>query len=102
MKKAFAYLEAHNIDYDFYDYKKLGIDDDVIQNIIQTHGWENVINRRGTTWRKLSEDVRNLMDDVSALQVARDNPSILKRPILIYKQHSYLGFKEEIYKSIFA
>ena len=61
MKKAFKWLDAQNIAYDFHDYKKIGIDEDVLKQALTQHGWENVINRRGTTWRKLPKDVQESM-----------------------------------------
>ncbi len=102
MKKAFKWLEANNIIYEFHDYKKQAPDEAILKQTIAAHGWENVINCRGTTWRNLSDDVQNAMDGDSALQTARDNPSIIKRPLLMYEGESYLGFKEEQYMQIFA
>jgi len=101
MKKAFKWLDTHNIKYVFHDYKKQGIDEGVIENAIKDHGWDRVINQRGTTWRQLSDDVKELMNDKNALDVARDNPSILKRPLLVYKNQYTLGFKDNIYKEMF-
>ena len=101
MKKAFKWLEGNNIPYEFHDYKKQGLDEDVIKTAIQNHGWENIINRRGTTWRQLSDDVKQAMDNKNALNIARDNPSILKRPLLVHNRASYLGFKDAMYQEIF-
>ena len=102
MKKAFKYLEARGVEYVFHDYKKQGLDEDVINNAIAVHGWENVINRRGTTWRQLSDAVKETMSNEQALEIARDNPSIVKRPLLVIQGTSYLGFKEDVYDDIFA
>jgi len=102
MKKAFNWLDVHQIAYQFHDYKKEGIDKNITTQAIKEHGWDNVINRRGTTWRQLSDDVKNSMDETSALEIAQENPSILKRPLLLYKNTTYLGFKDETYQEIFA
>ncbi len=102
MKKAFKFLEAQNISYDFHDYKKEEPDTDILKQAIAVHGWENVINRRGTTWRKLSDDVKNSMDEDKAIDIALDNPSIIKRPLLVYNQDILLGFKEEEYQRLTA
>lgn len=101
MKKAFKWLEAHKIEYQFHDYKKEGVDSAALKNAIKEHGWENVINRRGTTWRKLPKDTQDQMNDENAVTIALDNPSIIKRPLLIHKDQSHLGFKEELYSEIF-
>ncbi len=101
MKKAFNWLDDHKIDYVFHDYKKQGIDTDALRLAIAQHGWDTAINRRGTTWRKLPEDVKNAMDESKAIDIAVQNPSIVKRPLLVVQGESHLGFKEEAYKEIF-
>lgn len=98
MKKAFKWLEGNNVIYDFHDYKKQGVDEDVLSKAIKDHGWEKVINKRGTTWRKLPEDVKNDMDAQSAMAHAKENPSLIKRPLLIHGENSLLGFDENSYK----
>ena len=82
MKKALRWLEEHHIDHVFHDYKKQGVPEQRLRQWIATLGWETVINRRGTTWRKLDETLRESMNTESALTVAMENPSIIKRPIL--------------------
>lgn len=102
MKKALKWLEANGIAYDFHDYKKRGIDEGVFMQAIEMHGWEIVINKRGTTWRALPEDVKNAMDAQEALKIARENPSIIKRPILLRDGITYIGFKDAEYQKIFS
>ncbi len=101
MKKAFKWLDSQGISYVFCDYKKDGADEPVLRDAIKTHGWESVINRRGTTWRKLSDDIKSSMNEDSAVQAAIDNPSLIKRPLLIHNQDIHLGFKDVEYASIF-
>lgn len=101
MKKAFAWLDENGISYDFHDYKKQGADQTVLGQAIKEHGWETVINRRGTTWRKLPDDIKNAMDEDRAISTALENPSIIKRPLLTHNGHTYLGFKEEDYLKVF-
>ena len=102
MKKAFKWLDAQNIAYDFHDYKKIGIDEDVLKQALTQHGWENVINRRGTTWRKLPQETQDSMDDNQAIAIAVENPSILKRPLLKQGNDIFLGFKDSEYEEIFG
>lgn len=101
MKKAFKWLDGHGVLYDFHDYKKSGADEGVLKSAIKAYGWENVLNRRGTTWRQLSDDTKNNMDGVLALKTAQDNPSIIKRPLLIHRDKTYIGFSPEKYSKIF-
>ena len=101
MKKTFAWLADAGIDYDFHDYKKHGADSNLLDMACQTHGWENVINRRGLTWRKLPDDIKESMDLSKAIQIAQEKPSIIKRPILTLGEEIYLGFSADQYKDIF-
>ncbi|MGH1398124.1 MAG: ArsC family reductase [Alphaproteobacteria bacterium] len=99
MKKAFKWLEAQGIAYEFHDYKKQGADADVVRAAIKVHGWETVINRRGTTWRNLPDDVKESMNAERAIEVAQQNPSLIKRPLLVKDDEIILGFKPEIYSA---
>ena len=95
-------MDAQNIAYDFHDYKKIGIDEDVLKQALTQHGWENVINRRGTTWRKLPQETQDSMNDDQAIAIAAENPSILKRPLLKQGNDIFLGFKDSEYEEIFG
>ena len=101
MKKAFAWLEDQSIEFDFHDYKKQGLDENVLKQALSEHGWEEVINRRGTTWRQLPDSVKETMNEAKAIEIANDNPSIVKRPLLLHKGKTTLGFKAESYGEIF-
>ena len=101
MKKAMRWLEANDTGFEFHDYKKSGADEAVLKQAIQSHGWESVINRRGTTWRKLDEQVKNTMNDEMALKTAMDNPSIIKRPLTLFNNKIYLGFSDKEFEDIF-
>ena len=100
MKKAFAWLDENNIDYVFHDYKKQGADEEILRQAISEHGWENVINRRGTTWRKLPDNIKETMDTEKAIPLALENPSIIKRPLLAHAGKTHLGFKPDQYEKI--
>jgi len=101
MKKALRWLDEQGVEYVFHDYKKAGVDEAVLKLALAQHGWEKVINQRGTTWRQLSEDVKAAMDDAGAVRIAQENASIVKRPLLLRGDTVYLGFKNEIYHQIF-
>ncbi len=102
MKKAFRWLDENGVSYDFHDYKKQGIDTAILKKAIDAHGWDTVINRRGTTWRQLPDDVKNNMDAAGALNTANKNPSIIKRPLLAKDDEMHIGFQEDAYKKIFT
>lgn len=100
MKKAFAWLDAHKVSYEFHDYKKSGVDVEVLKKAIEQHGWENVINRKGTSWRALPDDVKASMDADAALAAAIKSPSLIKRPLMIWGNDIHLGFSEDVYKAL--
>ena len=102
MKKALKWLEANNIPYNFIDYKKEGADESILKTAITEHGWDTVINRRGTTWRALPDTLKESMDEPTAIAEAIKNPSLIKRPLLVKDGKTYLGFKDTEYEKIFA
>lgn len=101
MKKAFQWLDRHKVAYDFHDYKKQGADKDVITSAIKAHGWEDVLNRKGTTWRALPDDVKAGMTDTKAIKAAIENPSVVRRPLISQGSQFYFGYDEDAYKKIF-
>ena len=101
MKKALKYLDAKGVPYDFHNYKKDGLDEDVLKLAIEQHGWDIVINKRGTSWRGLPEDVKQKADQDSVVALAKENPSLVKRPLLMIGDTTYLGFSEEDYGTLF-
>lgn len=101
MKKAFEWLESHKVAYAFHDYKKSGADAAVLKRAIRENGWENVLNRKGTTWRSLPDKIKADMDDHLAYETAIKNPSIIRRPLTVCGEKIHLGFDAEEYKKIF-
>ncbi|HEY8191434.1 MAG TPA: ArsC family reductase [Alphaproteobacteria bacterium] len=102
MTKAFAWLERRKIAYVFHDYKKSGGDEAILKKAIAQHGWEEVINRKGTTWRGLPNRVKEAMNESKALAAALENPSLIRRPLLVQDGAIYLGFDERGYDAIFS
>lgn len=96
MKKTMSWLTEHNIPYSFHDYKKEGANDSALDKAISVHGWENVINRRGTSWRKLDDAVKENMNENTAKEAAIENPSLIKRPLITTANDDIiLGFDED-------
>ena len=94
IKKARNWLQQHEIEYQFHDYKKQGTDESQLQDWLHDLGWEALINKRGTSWRKLDEKTKATMDTQSAIKIMLDNPSIIKRPLLVLKDQKILGFND--------
>lgn len=84
MKKAFTKLDELGVSYVFHDYKKQGIDKDTVQRWVNELGIDKVLNKRGTTWRKLTDEQKQAADsDVNnAIDLLIENTSMIKRPIV--------------------
>ncbi len=102
MKKARTWLEAQGIDYQFHDYKSQGIDRAHLERWCNEHGWEVVLNRSGTTFRKLDEASRHGIDQPRAIELMLAQPSMIKRPVLELDGRSLVGFKPEQYAAALA
>jgi arsenate reductase len=102
MKKARTWLDEHEIAYDFHDYKVAGIGRKRLEQWCKELGWENVVNRAGTTFRKLPEHDRQDLDAAKAVALMVAQPSMIKRPVLDLGNRLFLGFKPALYDSAFA
>ena len=101
MKKAIKWLDANNIEYTFHDFKKQSLDEKTLNQWLKKVSWEVLLNKRGTTFRKLPDDVKNNIDETSAIKVMLENLSIIKRPVLDIDGEITVGFKETEYESLF-
>jgi arsenate reductase len=99
MKKARAWLDARAIDYVFHDYKTAGIERAQLEGWAKAVGWENLINRAGTTFRALPEPARDRLTQKKAIALMREQPSMIKRPVLDIDGKLLVGFKPDEYKS---
>lgn len=104
MKKAFDALQAKELNYDFHDYKKQGIDADTLKIWLKEIGQDTVLNKKGTTWRKLSEEEQThaLSSEDHLIEALIAQPSLIKRPVLQTSQGFIVGFDEAIYQNIQA
>ena len=103
MKKTFVWLDKNGIAYDFHDYKKSGADEAVLKAAIKAHGWENVINRKGTTWRGLSDaDKARAASRDGAIGLMQQYPSLIKRPVVETGSSLLVGFDETRYTESFG
>jgi arsenate reductase len=100
MKKARKWLEANGVEYEFHDYKKLGVPENKLQNWVKQSGWETVLNKRGSTWRKLDDKTRNSINETSAIEIMLDHPSIIRRPILESGNKVLIGFRADEYQQL--
>lgn len=101
MKKARSWLEDHGIDYAFHDYKKDGLDAATIDRFLKDIEWEKLLNRSGTTFRKLPEEERQNIDAAKARALMLAQPSMVKRPVLDKDGRLTVGFKPDQYEDFF-
>jgi arsenate reductase len=102
MKKARAWLEKRGVDYVFHDYKTAGIERERLEQWCKKVGWETLLNRAGTTFRKLPEREKASVDGRKAVELMLERPSMIKRPVLELAGGKLLvGFTPENYRATF-
>jgi arsenate reductase len=97
MKKARAWLDGHGVAYDFHDYKTEGISNEKLKRWCDEFGWETLLNRAGTTFRKLSDADKEGLNERKAIALMLAQPSMIKRPVLEAGAKLLVGFKSEVY-----
>lgn len=102
MKKAFDALQAKGISYEFHDYKKQGIDADTLAIWLKEIGADKVLNKKGTTWRKLTEaeQAHATSNQENLIETLIDQPSLIKRPVLQTPEGFVIGFDEATYQNL--
>ncbi|NND90436.1 MAG: ArsC family reductase [Granulosicoccus sp.] len=98
VRKARRWLDAQSIEHAFHDYKKQGIDKPTLTRWCEVLGWESLLNRRGTTWRKLADADKQALTQARAIELMLDNTSLIKRPVIDTGQQLIAGFDEEQYQ----
>lgn len=101
-KKAMHWLKKNKINFSFHNYKLEGISKEKLETWCSKLGWENIFNKRSTTWRELSEaEQKKVISQQAAIKVMMENNSIIKRPVIEFNNNLLTGFKEEEYKNNF-
>ena len=102
VKKARRWLDEHGVAYDFHDFRRDGLDEQAVRAWAAELGWETLLNRRGTTWRRLPEEQRERIDAESAIRIMLESPSIIRRPLLDTGDARHVGFSPDAYQFLFA
>lgn len=102
VKKARTWLSDNGVDFAFHDYKKAGAPEDALQAWIDELGWEVLLNKAGTTFKKLPDEDKQDIDGAKALRLMLANPSMIKRPVLDLGERRLVGFKPALYEEAFA
>ena len=100
VKKARKWLDNHSVPYTFHDFRVDGINKTLINNFPKQIDIETLINKRGTTWRKLSDKEKDIKNKTQAIELLVKNPTIIKRPVIDVNKKYYIGFCDGTYKTI--
>ena len=100
MKKARAWLEAHGVEYEFHDYKLAGIERATLEKWADVVGGAVLLNRAGTTFRKLPDKAKEHLDVARAIDLMLEQPSMIKRPVLVRGRTVLVGFKPQEYSAL--
>lgn len=103
VKKALDWLTQNNIEYDFHDFKKLGITEAKLEEWSSKLGWEPLVNKRGTTWKQLDKETQTSVSTKhTAFKIMQEKTSVIKRPVVETEKGILLGFDEIAYKKLFG
>jgi arsenate reductase len=102
VKKARRWLEANDVDFQFHDVRADGLEQATIESWLNTVSWETLLNKRGTTWRKLDDPRKEQLDQTFAIELMLANPTLIKRPVLTQNNDCLVGFKEANYATYFG
>ncbi|GAA6153378.1 ArsC family reductase [Pseudoteredinibacter isoporae] len=100
VKKARNWLDKENIDYQFHDFRKDGLESAQVEQWIKELGWETLVNKRSTSWKALDDNQRQNMDANTALAAILESPTLIKRPLLDNGKSRNVGFKAADYEHI--
>ena len=101
VKKAQRWLQANEVEFSFHDFRKDGLTEEQLNEWAATLGWEVLLNKRSTSWRALTDDVKNNIDEASAIREMLAAPTLIKRPVLATENGLKVGFKESEYSAQF-
>lgn len=100
VKKARRWLEDHEVEYKFHDFRQDGLDKKQLSGWVEQLGWEAVVNKRSTTWRNLSDKEKDIKTNVQAAKLLAANPTLIKRPVTEKNNTLLVGFKESEYQEL--
>ncbi|MBH0051933.1 ArsC family reductase [Pseudoalteromonas sp. SWYJZ19] len=101
IKKAKKHLTDNNIEFTFHDYRKDGVNEQMVSEFADKLDWEQIVNKRGTTYRALTDEQKQSLTKESAIPLLVEQPAMIKRPVLVNNGSYHLGFKAAQYDEIF-
>ena len=101
VKKAKNCLDSHNIEYKFHDFRKDGINRDIINGWLNTVAWDKILNKRSTSWRNLDASTQQAVNATNVVDLLVENPTLIKRPVMDVNDIITVGFNSDTYQGIF-
>ena len=101
IRKAKRWLQDNQVEFQFHDFRKDGLGKSQLQAWVDELGWEVLLNKRGTTWRKLPDEQKTNVDRDSAIELLLAEPAMIKRPVLDLGERRVVGFSTDSYEEIF-
>ena len=101
VKKAKNWLDKHNIDYQFHDFRQQGLDKKIIDGWLKTVAWDKILNKRSTSWRNLDPSIQQAVNETTIVDLLVENPTLIKRPVMVVNDTITLGFNSDTYQGIF-
>jgi arsenate reductase len=101
VKKACNWLTKNKFDYQFHDFRKEGLNQTKVNQWSSKVDWKVLLNRRSTTWRKLSDDEKDSINKTNAIKLMTEQPTLIKRPVIEHNNNVMVGFSEDTYKQTF-
>ena len=102
VKKARTWLDQNNVEHQFHDFRKDGVDAAQVKQWIADLGVDTLINKRSTSWKALSDEQKSGLNDSTALELILESPTLIKRPLLDKGGELQVGFKAATYETTFA
>ena len=101
VKKARKWLTEQNIDHDFHDFRKDGLSEDLLTRLLEKSSWEQLLNKRSTSFRNLSDEVKNNLNEATAKAAMLAEPTLIKRPVTLVNERVLVGFKADTFADTF-
>jgi Spx/MgsR family transcriptional regulator len=102
IKKAQTWLNENNISFSFHDYRKDGLDNDLLTQLYEQSNWKELLNKRSTSYRALTEEQKETLDESSVNDLFIAFPTLIKRPVVIHQGKAIIGFNLKTYQAFFA
>ncbi|REL29398.1 ArsC family reductase [Thalassotalea euphylliae] len=101
VKKARKWLAEQNIEHDFHDFRKDGLSDELLTSLLEKATWEQLLNKRSTSFRNLADDIKNNLNEATAKAAMLAEPTLIKRPVTLINEQVVVGFKADTFADTF-